>query len=122
MSAETVSLETALELKRDGQQQSLWDVTRPEIEDMRDAVLMIAPGALFTVNDLRARLDRAGVRKKVRAALLRSCVGEGLCRPEMVELNGETYQIRIPSTGKSAHAATVVVYRRFVPTPVPAVA
>jgi hypothetical protein len=122
----SVSLDEALEAKRDGQQRSLFDFlpvagddglkdADREAQAFNDAVAAIAPGAEFSANDLRDTLDLAGVPDSRRGALMRAAVAAGLAELVMVEVRGRRRPFTEPSTGASAHGASINVYRRCYP-------
>ncbi|MCB2412386.1 hypothetical protein LGT39_05925 [Demequina sp. TTPB684] len=117
MSGATVAEYTAA--KESGQQASLWDSMREDIDVIFDAVRPLATGSEFTSNDVRDELDRRGVPTKSRAGLFRKVCALHLLEPVMDHIPGVGDVHRsIPSRGKSANGAHVKVYRRTaVPVP-----
>jgi hypothetical protein len=79
------------------------DTTRQDFE----RILTLAP-IEFSINDIREYMDWADIPEKVRGGLFSAAVKAGLIVPLMVQ----GYPARVPSTGPSAHTATVRVYRR----------
>jgi len=98
---------TPAELKQAGQMESLW-ATTPDI--WADFVAILA-GAPFecSSNDTRAECDRLAIPESARGGLWRMAVTAGLVVKKRT-IEGLLW--RIPSTGPSAHAALVQVYRR----------
>jgi len=97
---------TPADLKAEGQMRSLFavsDQTRADFE----RILSLAP-IEFSSNDIRKYMDWADIPEKVRGGLFAAAVKAGLIVPLMVQ----GYPARVPSTGLSAHTATVRVYRR----------
>jgi hypothetical protein len=75
-----------------------------------EAILKTAP-ATFSINDIRDAMDRLMIPDKARGGLFAGAVAARLIRPLYVQ----GYPCRVPSTGVSAHSATVVVYERLTP-------
>lgn len=92
-----------------GQQASLFDV---DVEVFMGIVRGVRPGAEFTVNDLRHKLDAAAIPVRARGGLFSAATKAGLCAPAVVHVDGVTYPKTVPSTGESANAARVRVYVR----------
>lgn len=108
----SVSLEAAMEAKRDGQDVSLLDLMADDEDAFMDAVRALAPGAAFTANTLRPALDRAQVPESKRAALMRAACAKGLAEPVTFNVAGQEVAVKVPSTGRSAKGAYVCLYRR----------
>lgn len=102
----------AFDAKQAGQEQSLFTLGLDDDANFMDAVARIPAGATFTVNDIRADLDFCEVPPSARAGLFRTACARGLCEPVTVDYHGRPVPVKIPSTGASAHAALVQVYRR----------
>lgn len=103
-------------LKQEGQARSV-ERTYPTGQDAFFAILRTFPvGQLLSVNDLRLRLDGAEIPDSARGGLFAGAVKAGLLEPSMLPDGlGGAVPHRIPSTGTSAHKATVRVYRRTDP-------
>lgn len=95
-----------------GQQASLFDVDVDDVEVFMGIVRGVRPGAEFTVNDLRDKLDAAAIPVRARGGLFSAATKAGLCAPAVVHVDGVTYPKTVPSTGGSANAARVRVYVR----------
>lgn len=98
--------------KTAGQEQSIFDLPEVARASFLQVVSSLDPGALVSVNTVRARLDALEVPAKSRGALFAEAVREGLLEPLFVEAGGVRVAAREPSTGKSAKLATVRLYRR----------
>lgn len=72
----------------------------------------IPSGRRFTVNDLRDRLDAANIPASARGGLFARASRLGLIEPVRITAWGVTADVYVASTGDTAHAATVRVYRR----------
>ena len=79
------------------------DTTRQDFE----RILRCVPFE-FSINDCREMMDAADIPLGCRGGLFAAAVKAGLITPQYVG----TYPLRVPSTGLSAHGATVVVYNR----------
>ena len=103
----------AVDLKREGQDRSQLQLTPEQARDLMLTIDRRPAGIELSANDLRPRLDHLGVPERARGGLFGRAVAAGLLEPVMLRLygGGETPK-RIPSTGRSAHAAHVLVYRR----------
>lgn len=95
-----------------GQQQSLLSLDEVARASFLDVVRSLAVGATVSVNTVRARLDALEVPNRKRGALFNAAIAAGLIEPLYVEAGGLRVAAREPSTGPSAHAATVRLYRR----------
>ncbi|MEN1976874.1 hypothetical protein [Cellulomonas olei] len=73
----------------------------------------IPPRTRFTVNDIRHRLDAADVPERLRGGLMHAAKMAGLIESVTVSAWGQDYEVRVRSTGETAHRATVRVYRRL---------
>jgi len=98
---------TPAELKQAGQMESLW-ATTPDIWADFVAILADAPFEQ-TSNDTRAEMDRKAIPESARGGLYQRALRANLLIRKMTS---DGYPARIPSTGTSAHAAYVQVYRR----------
>jgi len=70
----------------------------------------VPAGWTLSVNDVREQLDAIRFPNRSRAGLFTRAVADGLLIP--VFYDGTDDQRTVPSTGYSAHAARVKVYRR----------
>ena len=93
-------------LREAGQMASLFAVSDTTRQDF-ERILTLAP-IEFSSNDIRALLDLAQIPEKVRGGMFAAAVKAGLIAPMTID----GYPCRVPSTGLSAHAATVRMYRR----------
>ena len=98
---------TPAELKAHGQMVSLFDLTDTTWQEFA-RILRTMPDE-FSTNDCRRLLDLADIAPSKRGALFNRALAERLVTKK-VTVDG--YPARIPSTGTSAHAAYVQVYRR----------
>lgn len=73
----------------------------------------IPAGRTFTVNDLRLRLDAAGIPDAKRGVLFRNACRAELIEPVRVSQWGRVTDVFVPSSGSSAHRARVRLYRRL---------
>ena len=96
------------ELKTEGQAASVATVSRQTFDDFAAILTMFPPGAQITVNHIRDFLDLADIPASARGGLFAGAVKAGLVEPVLIG----GYPARVPSSGRSAHCATVVVYRR----------
>jgi len=102
-----------VELKREGQARSQTSLTGQQVHDFMMTVVLRPVGLEVSANDVRARLDHLGIPEKSRAGLFARAVAAGLLEKVTWALpDGSQVPKRIPSTGTSAHSATVLVYRR----------
>ncbi|GAB2613766.1 hypothetical protein [Pseudactinotalea suaedae] len=99
-------------LKVDGQERSVAGLDPEVINAFMDLVARVPAGERVSVNDLRGALDEIGVPERSRGGLFAKAVKEGLLVPLEVQVAGRIFPARIPSTGVSAHNATVRVYER----------
>lgn len=99
-------------LKVEGQERSMQPLDEAMVDAFMDAVGRVPAGERVSVNDMRSTLDKIGVPDRSRGALFAKAVKEGLLIPLMVRVGTGMYPVRIPSTGASAHNATVRVYER----------
>lgn len=102
---------------RQWQELSLTDLTVEAEAAFMGVIESIPVGCRFSVNDLRDRLDAIGIEAGHRGGLFNRAIAAGLCRSVRVSAWGVTYDVRIPSTGPSAHGATVRMYRRTAAPP-----
>jgi hypothetical protein len=98
------------DLKAEGQQASIFDLTDTTWDDFQ-RILRVMP-AEFTSNDCRHLLDVADIAPSKRGALFSAAITAELIVRKMIRDGDREYPARIPSTGTSAHAAYVQVYRR----------
>ncbi len=94
------------------------EISLIELSEDTEAAFMtviasVPVGRKFTVNDVRRRLDAAEVPAGQRGGLFNRAIAAGLILPVKVSAWGVDYDVRVPSTGETAHAATVRVYRRI---------
>lgn len=101
----------AQDLKAQGQQDSLLGLL-DDGERFLGIVAAYEPGTTLSVNDLRGQLDAAGIPDSARGGLFAKAVKAGLLVKETILHAGRDIAVTVPSTGLSAHAATVQVYRR----------
>lgn len=87
-----------------GQQLSIDDLLTGDVDAFLDVITDVRVGAEFTVNDVRARLDAAGVPDKARGGLFAKACKAGLIRPAVIDVDGHSYPKTVPSTGASANA------------------
>lgn len=99
------------------QQLSIFDVMDTDTSVVANAIRRIVPGTEFSINTLRAELDRAGFPDTDRQKAMRGACADGLCAVVKYwsEELGREVPKKVPSTGKSAHGASVAVYRRLSP-------
>ena len=97
---------TPADLKAEGQMRSLFAVSDTTRQDF-ERILRAVPFE-FSINDCRDMMDAADIPEKVRGGLFAAAVKAGLIAPFTVG----GYAARVPSTGLSAHTASVRVYRR----------
>ena len=98
---------TPADLKAEGQMRSLFAVSDTTRQDF-ERILSLAP-IEFSSNDIRERLDLAQIPESTRGGLFNAALKAGWIVKKMTS---DGYPARIPSTGTSAHAAYVQVYRR----------
>ncbi len=113
MTTSTTTPALAAQARQAWQQQSIEDVLEPDVDAFMAVIAGVRPGELFTVNDVRASLDAVGIPAKARGGLFSAAGKAGLIAPYTVDVGGRTVQVHVPSTGTSAHAAMVRVYRRL---------
>lgn len=110
----TASPAEARALKVDGQERSGARLTDEHRAAFRAAVLArVAPGEGFTINDVRAELDAAGVPPATRGRLFALAAGEGLIEAMTFRYRGTLHPATIPSDGRSAHGKPVTVWVRL---------
>lgn len=95
------------------QELALTDLEEDVAEAFAAIVSSVPEGRRFSVNDVRHRLDAAGVPERQRAGLFLRARHAGLIEPVVFEQWGVRTPYRVPSTGTSAHRAHVQVYRRL---------
>ena len=96
-------------LRDAGQSRSLFDLDESHAATFLRLIEAIPLGQQVHVNGLRDALDDAGIPAKVRGGLFSQAVRAGLLAPV---LTLEGYSVRVPSSGLSAHAASVRLYVR----------
>jgi len=106
-------IDEAAVLKVEGQERSGRRLTDEHRALFRRLVLARRPGERFTINELRQALDSGGVPNAPRAALFAAAAAQGLIEQVRFSYRGETFPMQIPSTGRSAHRAYVLVWRRL---------
>ncbi len=104
-------------LADEGRERSGERLTEEHRAAFRDVVLAFEPGAMFSINDVRAQLDDAGVPASARANLFHAATCEGLIELAWLEVGPYKAPYRVRSTGRSAHGAWVHVYARLAPEP-----
>lgn len=82
-------------------------------EDFMRIIADLPPGTEFTVNEVRAQLDAAGIPPRVRGGLFYGAGKAGLIAPVTVTVAGREVPVFVPSTGQTANAAMVRLYRRL---------
>lgn len=95
------------------QESTLLDLTGTVEQRFLRVIAEIPPRTRFTANDIRDRLDAAGIPNTLRGGLIHVAKTAGLIEPVTVSAWGIDYDVRERSTGSSAHRATVRVYRRL---------
>ena len=103
--------------KAQWQESSLLDLTAGTEAAFMGIVADVPTGALFTVNDIRHRLDAADVPARARGGLFHRACARGLIRAVDITVYGQRFPRTRPSTGKSAHYAQVRLYRRTGASP-----
>ena len=98
------------ELKVAGQQASLFGMEKVR-DDFALTLCAFGPGAYMSVNDVRDTLDFFEIPVSARGGLFAQAVRKGLLAPVTTP---EGYEVRVPSTGLSAHRATCRLYVRTV--------
>lgn len=101
-----------MDAKTQGQLDSLLDLLEDPREAFFDSIEAMPTGREFSVNDVRAQLDRFEVPQKARAGLFAAAMARGLIRPLTVTVGALTVPVTVDSTGPSAHRAKVKVYVR----------
>ena len=97
------------ELKEQGQSRSVATLST-ETWDAFSAILeMYSAGTRLSVNDVRVWLDIAQIPEKARGGLFAGAVKSGLLSPVTTE---DGFEVRVKSTGLSAHRATCRLYVR----------
>ncbi|GAB6937103.1 hypothetical protein ACQP60_18825 [Isoptericola variabilis] len=109
MSAPTL---TPAEVGARGRARSVQTCTTEQVDATLRAIAAVRAGTEFSVNLVRRQLDDARVPTVARAGLFRIAVAEKLIEPVYVTGPGFRQQRREPSTGRSAHGAGVLIYRR----------
>src|SRR5690606_32447503 len=112
-----VSLAEARALGDEGRERSGERLTAEHRAAFHAAIRGFEPGAMFSINDVRAQLDDAGVPPSARANLFYAATCEGLIELVTLEVGPYTAPYRVRSTGRSAHGAWVNVYARLAPDP-----
>jgi hypothetical protein len=93
--------------KTEGQALSVAPLS-PDAHAAFERIIGNAP-KLFSVNDIRERLDIAQIPDRARGGLFARAVAAGLIAPYCPA----GFPARVQSTGPSAHRATVVLYQRL---------
>lgn len=112
-----VAVDKARELKREGQQASLFDLELSDHDFFMVQITAFRPGAEFSANDIRAALDEKGVPEKSRAGLWAGACKAGLIEPVLRVYKGRPFPATETSTGASARGAQVRIYRRKTRAP-----
>jgi hypothetical protein len=102
--------------KADYQRASLIDLLDGQAAVFTRVVEEMPPGTRFSINDIRDRLDAAGVPSGARGGLFAGACTARLICASVFRVHGQTYPEYVPSTGESAHTARVRVYRRSDPS------
>lgn len=113
----TTTAAAALAAKARGQELSTAGMLVDEVDLFLAVIEAVRPGAEFTVNDVRTKLDLAGVPDRARGGLFAKAAKAGLIRPAVLHVDGQTYPKTVPSTGSTANAARVRVYVRTGSSP-----
>ena len=103
--------------KQAWQDVSLLDLLEEERDAFTTIVCDLPAGTEFTVNDIRDRLDAAGVPVKARGGLFAKACRAGWIVAATITVHGQTYPKHKASTGESANGAMVRVYRRTAAPP-----
>ena len=103
---------TAMDAKKKGQHDSLFDLLPDDDALFRSEIGRIRPGERFTINRFRVVLDQAKVPEKQRAGLMRKACTDGFVEPVTTIVEGKTVHVGVPSTGASARGAYVKLYTR----------
>jgi len=102
--------------KADYQRASLIDLLDGHAAVFTRVVEEMPPGTRFSINDIRDRLDAAGVPAGARGGLFAGACAAHLIRACEFTVYGRRFPQYVPSTGESAHTARVRVYRRVDPS------
>lgn len=104
----------ARETKTHWQEVTLEDAVRDgDAEDFMRIIADLPTGTEFTVNEIRDQLDAASIPPRARGGLFYGAGKAGLIAPVTVTVSGREVPVFVPSTGQSANAAMVRVYRRL---------
>lgn len=90
----------------------LIDLTGEPAEVFLRVLSEVPHGTVFSVNDVRDRLDAAGVPERLRGGLFSAACSLGVIRALDITVYGRRFERRVPSTGRTAKRATVREYRR----------
>lgn len=99
-----------------GQERSLFDLDETAWDKFLGILTRVPVGHQVTVNGLRDALDAATnptIPNKTRGGLFARAARAGLITPVFTE---QGYEVRLSSSGASAHQATVRLYTRTVPS------
>lgn len=105
-------MSTATDEKTEGQTRSARRVPEEKAQAFLDVIRARPAGDLFSVNDVRSRLDDLEIPPAARAGLFYRAVCEELLYPLEVTVRGFAVPLQVPSTGRSAHRARVQLYER----------
>lgn len=105
-------MSTAVDEKTEGQARSLRRVDTEAVRTFLAWIRQLPAGTHVSVNDMRPVLDRHKIPTSARGGLFRRAVAEELLDPLEMTAGQYTVPVKVPSTGRSAHGAGVVVYRR----------
>ena len=100
---------TPAELRAEGQSRSLFSLSEDTWDTFEAIIRTVTPGTHLHVNGLRELLDIADIPPKARGGLFSGAVKAGLIKPVFT---ADGYEVRVPSSGESAHCATVRLYVR----------
>jgi hypothetical protein len=107
------AIDQAQALKIEGIARSSTRLTDEQRDAFLAAVVALAPGTWFSINDIRDQLDAGQVPPGSRAHLFYAATKAGLIDPVRTEVFGNLIPYRVRSTGTSAHLAWVNVYERM---------
>jgi hypothetical protein len=97
------------QLKEQGQSRSVAALSAETWDAFALILGMFEPGARLSVNDIRHWLDWGQIPDSARGGLFAQAVRKGLLVPVTT---ADGFEVRVKSTGLSAHRATCRLYRR----------
>ncbi|WNM27517.1 hypothetical protein RN607_00525 [Demequina capsici] len=108
-----VTLEQARAAKAAGQAAAMASLKEQAWVFFRSLILRVRVGDEISSNDVRDELDGEGFPQNGRAGLWHRACTEGLLEVMTFTYRGAEYPKRIPSVGKKANGAGVILYRRI---------